>query len=181
METIEHELDGLKLVRPQLFKDDRGWFFEPYNEARYCQAGIVDRFVQDNLSCSTGGTLRGLHYQRSPGQAKLVSVVSGRILDVVVDIRPESKSFGRWVSVELDAETHTQIYVPVGFAHGFCVISDRAEVLYKVSSPYNAAEECTISWNDPEIGIAWPIASPVLSTRDQRGESFATYRRRVGR
>jgi dTDP-4-dehydrorhamnose 3,5-epimerase len=162
-----------------VFRDTRGWFFEPYNEARYQSVGVSERFVQDNHSRSTKGTLRGLHYQGKPGQAKLVRVAVGRILDVVVDIRPESKTFGKWVGVELGSEHHEQLYVPVGFAHGFCVLSEEAEVLYKVSSPYDASEERTLAWNDPDIGVRWPVESPVLSARDLSGESFSAYRSRV--
>jgi dTDP-4-dehydrorhamnose 3,5-epimerase len=179
VETIELELSGLRLIRPRVFRDDRGWFFEPYNQARYQQAGVTARFVQDNHSCSTAGTVRGLHYQRVPGQAKLVHVVRGRILDIVVDIRPASATFGKWTSVELSAENHEQLYVPIGFAHGFCVLSVEAEVLYKVSSPYEAAEERTLAWDDPDIGVNWPVVAPVLSARDRAGESFAAYRQRA--
>lgn len=181
MEVTKLELSGPLLLQPRVFRDDRGWFFEPYNEARYRAAGITERFVQDNHSHSTRGTVRGLHYQGSPGQSKLLTVAVGRILDVAVDIRIDSPSFGRWVAVELDAERHNQLYVPIGFAHGFCVMSDVAEVMYKVSALYDAAEERTIAWNDPDIGVKWPLQDPVLSARDQAAESLASYRKRMAR
>jgi len=179
VEVTQLDLQGLVLIRPRVFNDTRGWFLESYNAARYAEAGVVDRFVQDNHSRSAQGTLRGLHYQEHPGQSKLVSVAVGRILDVAVDIRPASPTFGKWTSVELDADTHAQLYIPIGFAHGFCVLSDVAEVMYKVSSLFDAGQERTLSWDDPEIGVVWPVESPVLSARDCQGESFAAYRQRV--
>lgn len=179
MEVRELKLGGLRVVYPDVFADDRGFFLEPYNAARYRTIGIVEQFVQDNHSRSTKGTLRGLHYQGKPGQAKLVSVVVGTILDVAVDIRVDSPTFGQWEAVELTAERHEQLYVPVGFAHGFCVTSDVAEVMYKVSSLYDANEERTIAWNDPDIGVRWSVLEPLLSKRDKAGESFADYRKRL--
>jgi dTDP-4-dehydrorhamnose 3,5-epimerase len=181
MELIDLPLTGAKLIRPRVFRDARGFFFESYSQQRYQAAGISETWVQDNHSSSTRGTLRGLHYQSSPGQAKLVRVSSGRIFDVIVDIRPESPSFGRWHGEEIDANAHEQMYVPVGFAHGFCVLSDIAEVQYKVSSPYDGATECAFRWNDPELGVAWPLNDPILSERDQTSESFATFRSRLER
>jgi dTDP-4-dehydrorhamnose 3,5-epimerase len=179
LETIALELSGLLLIRPKVFRDERGWFLETFEEARYREIGVSERFVQDNHSRSTKGTLRGLHYQGIPGQAKLVRASVGRILDVAVDIRPDSPTFGKWVGVELSAENHEQLFVPIGFAHGFCVLSDVAEVQYKVSAPYDAKEERTIAWNDPDIGVLWPVESPVLSARDCAGESLAAYLKRV--
>lgn len=181
MEIIELPLNGAKLIRPRLFRDARGFFFESYNQARYAAAGIHESWVQDNHSSSTKGTLRGLHYQSTPGQAKLVRVTRGRVFDVIVDIRPGSSTFGRWHGEEIDAEEHAQLYVPVGFAHGFAVLSDVAEVQYKVSAPYDAATECALRWNDPDLGVAWPLREPTLSPRDQSSESFADFRARVGR
>lgn len=180
MEIIDLPLSGAKLIRPKIFRDARGFFFESYSEGRYREAGMPETWVQDNHSASTRGTLRGLHYQSTPGQAKLVRVTRGRVFDVLVDIRPHSASFGRWHGLELDAEAHSQVYIPVGFAHGFCVLSELAEVQYKVSSPYDGASECSIRWNDPELGVAWPITEPVLSTRDQTSESFAALKARLG-
>lgn len=180
MQVIDLELNGLKLIRPQVFGDERGFFLESYSAPRYQAAGIDVTFVQDNHSLSVKGTLRGLHYQSSPGQAKLMRVSRGRIWDVAVDIRPDSKTFGRWQALELDDQKHEQLFIPVGFAHGFCVLSDVAEVQYKVSTPYDAKTECALSYADPELDVAWPVTSPVLSGRDLQAESFASYRARAG-
>ncbi|HEY8945913.1 MAG TPA: dTDP-4-dehydrorhamnose 3,5-epimerase, partial [Polyangiaceae bacterium] len=178
MEVVELSLPGLKLIKPRVFRDERGFFLETFRSERYRAAGISCDFVQDNHSRSVRGTLRGLHYQSSPGQAKLLRVVSGRIFDVAVDIRPESPTFGKWEGVYLDAEEHHQMFVPLGFAHGFCVVSESADVLYKVSSPYDGATECTLQWNDPIVGVRWPVDEPVLSPRDQSGEPFSELARR---
>ena len=180
MEIVELPLSGAKLIRPRIFRDSRGFFFESYSAGRYTQAGMSEVWVQDNHSSSVQGTLRGLHYQSTPGQAKLVRVTLGRIFDAIVDIRPESPTFGKWHGEEIDAEQHCQLYIPVGFAHGFCVLSDVAEVQYKVSTPYDGAHECAIRWNDADIGVAWPVAKPILSDRDQTSESFAAYKARQG-
>lgn len=181
MEVIDLELAGLKLIRPTIFGDDRGFFLETYNAARYAEAGIRETFVQDNHSRSIKGTLRGLHYQSHPGQAKLVRVTLGRIWDVAVDIRPHSKSFGEWHGVYLDADKREQIFIPIGFAHGFCVLSDVAEVQYKCSALYDAKTESSIFYADPELGVRWPVEQPLLSARDQQAESFANFRARVGK
>lgn len=175
MKVTELPLAGLKLVEPALFRDQRGFFLESYRVDRYREHGIECDFVQDNHSRSSHGTVRGLHFQSSPGQAKLLRVTSGRIFDVAVDIRPDSPTFGKWYGVYLDGETHAQLFVPVGFAHGFCVVSETADVLYKVSSPYNAQTECSIKWNDPEIGVEWPVTRPLVSARDENAQSFADY------
>ncbi|MGA2447666.1 MAG: dTDP-4-dehydrorhamnose 3,5-epimerase [Polyangiaceae bacterium] len=179
METERLSLSGLLLVKPRVYRDPRGMFVETYQAERYRGAGIDCSFVQDNYSRSSEGTLRGLHYQSSPGQAKLVCVSEGSIFDVVVDIRPESPTFGRWDAVVLDGEKHWQLFVPVGFAHGFCVLSATAAVMYKVSSPYNAATECAIAYDDPTLGVKWPTADPVLSDRDRTAESFSEYAKRA--
>jgi len=180
METERLGLAGLLLIKPRVYRDDRGFFVETYQSDRYRSAGIDCVFVQDNHSRSSERTLRGLHYQSSPGQAKLVYVVEGSIFDVVVDIRPESPTFGRWEAVVLDSETHTQLFIPVGFAHGFCVLSAAADVVYKVSSLYDAATECAIAYDDPELGIQWPTTEPVVSPRDRSAESFSEFARRAG-
>ena len=181
MQTIDLELAGLKLLRPAIFGDERGFFQETYNATRYAEAGIVETFVQDNHSRSVKGTLRGLHYQSHPGQAKIVRVTLGRIWDVAVDIRPDSQTFGKWLGVELDAEKREQLFVPVGFAHGFCVLSDVAEVQYKCSALYDAKTECGFDYSDPELAVRWPVDQPLLSARDQKAESFASFRARVQR
>lgn len=178
MEIINLPLAGAKLIRPRIFRDSRGFFLESYSRERYVAGGMPETWVQDNHSRSRRGTLRGLHYQAKPGQAKLVRVTLGRIYDVLVDIRPHSPTFGQWHGVEIDAEEHSQVYIPIGFAHGFGVLSDVAEVQYKVSAPYDAAHECAIRWNDPEIGVQWPIEEPILSERDLSCESFASFKAR---
>jgi len=160
-------LSEVLVVEPSVFGDERGYFYESYNRRRYADQGIVDDFVQDNHSKSARGVLRGLHYQKAPGQAKLVRVAVGAVFDVAVDIRWGSPTFGQWVGVELSAENKRQLYVPVGFAHGFCVISDTAEFLYKVTSYYAPDLERGIAWDDPDIGITWPVGTPVLSGRDK--------------
>jgi dTDP-4-dehydrorhamnose 3,5-epimerase len=179
VQVTDLELEGLKLIHPAVFGDERGFFLETYNAVRYAEVGIVEIFQQDNHSRSIRGTLRGLHYQSQPGQAKLVRVTLGRIWDVALDIRPESKTFGQWHGLELDAEERAQLFVPVGFAHGFCVLSDFAEVQYKVSAPYDAKTECSIHYADPELAVRWPVKEPLLSARDQQAESFASFRARA--
>jgi dTDP-4-dehydrorhamnose 3,5-epimerase len=181
MEVINLTLPGLKLIKPRVFADNRGFFLESYQEARYREAGIDCPFVQDNHSRSGKDTLRGLHYQSQPGQAKLIRVAFGRIFDVAVDIRPDSPTFGKWEGVYLDGEQHHQLFIPVGFAHGFCVVSESADVLYKASNVYNPATECSLAWNDPSVGVAWPSTQPNLSARDQQAESFASLAKRLGR
>jgi dTDP-4-dehydrorhamnose 3,5-epimerase len=181
MEVVDLRLPGLELIRPRVLSDARGFFFESYRASRYADHGIHDVFVQDNHSHSVRDTLRGLHHQSTPGQAKLIRVARGRIFDVAVDIRPESATFGQWHGIELDAEHHEQLYLPVGFAHGFCVLSDSAEVLYKVSSVYDSATEMTLAYDDPELGIAWPVSAPLVSERDRAGESFRSLRQRLAR
>ena len=181
MQVVDGKLAGIKIIRPKVFGDDRGFFLESYNAAAYAAAGIDTVFVQDNHSRSVKGTLRGVHYQSKPGQAKLVRVILGRIWDVTVDIRPNSPTFGQWDAVELDDKSREQLFIPIGFAHGFCVLSEYAEVEYKVSAPYDPETECSISYADPELAIKWPVHHPLLSVRDQQAESFAAFRARVGR
>lgn len=168
MRVIETELPGVLIVEPVVHADGRGYFLESYSYRRYAEHGMDAVFVQDNHSRSTRGVLRGLHYQAPPGQVKLVRVVQGEIWDVAVDIRPGSPTFGRWVAVTLSAQNHRQLYVPVGYAHGFCVVSDVADVLYKVSSYYAPELERGIAWNDPDLAIPWPVEEPILSDRDRR-------------
>ena len=170
------ELPGVVIITPHVFKDSRGFFFESYNAEQFKAHGIDTVFVQDNHSQSTRGTFRGLHFQMPPmAQDKLVRCTRGAIWDVAVDIRVGSPTFGHWVGVELSADNFRQILVPTGFAHGFCVLSDEAEVLYKTSAVYSATHERGIAWDDPDIGIAWPIAEPLLSDHDRRAKSLAAY------
>ena len=172
MRVRETGLPGVLVVEPRVFRDPRGFFLESFHAARYAEAGIRGPFVQDNHSLSQKDTLRGLHFQWRKPQGKLVRVIEGEIYDVAVDIRPESKSFGRWVAVSLSAENHLQVYVPAGFAHGFCVVSDVAQVEYKCTEVYDPDGEGGIPWDDPDVGITWPTQRPVLSERDQRHKSF---------
>ena len=166
MEVIDQPLPGVKFLRPKTFFDDRGFFRETFRKPLYVQAGIECDFVQDNHSFSKQGTIRGMHFQRAPGQAKLVTVIQGKIYDVFVDIRPGSPNFGKWKGVFLDAALGDQLFVPVGYAHGFCVMSETAHVSYKVSAVYDPIEERGFRYDDPFVGIDWPIAEPVLSERD---------------
>ena len=169
MKISETPLPGVLLIEPKVFGDARGFFLETWNRERYLSAGFPEvTFVQDNFSHSRQGTLRGLHFQRQHPQGKLVYVVRGAIFDVVVDIRTGSGSFGRWYGVELSAENHRQIWIPPGFAHGFCVLSDEADFCYKCTDSYHPEDEGGIIWNDPDIGIAWPVIDPLLSEKDRR-------------
>ncbi len=172
MKIVALSLPEVLLITPRVFSDHRGFFFEGYREPLYQEEGISVLFVQDNISFSRFGTIRGLHYQDSPGQAKLVSCIQGKIWDVAVDIRLDSPTFGKWVGVELDDKTHQQLYIPVGFAHGYCVLSETARVHYKVSSVYNPKTERSIRWNDPSLAISWPIQDPILSERDEISPFF---------
>lgn len=167
-------LDGPVLLEPLVHGDERGFFVETYRRDAHARLGVSVEFVQDNHSRSARGTLRGLHFQRRPGQAKLVRAARGRIWDVVVDIRHDSSTFGEWEAFELDDVTHRQLFVPTGFAHGFCVLTEVADVVYKVSAPYDPAEERGIAWDDPRLAIPWPVASPTLSTRDRSNPTLDT-------
>jgi len=162
----ELAIPGVLLIEPKLFRDPRGFFLETYHRQKYLEAGIDGAFVQDNCSHSVRGVLRGLHYQLRHAQAKLVHVVLGTIFDVVVDIRKGSPTFGKWVSCTLSDQNRHQLYVPKGFAHGFCVMSDEADVVYKCSDNYDPSDERGVLWCDPGIGIKWPVPHPVLSPKD---------------
>ena len=167
MNTIATALEGLLILQPKVFADERGFFLETYHSLRYRDAGIETSFVQDNLSFSKKNVLRGLHFQKSQPQAKLVQVISGEIFDVAVDIRPGSATFGKWAGVVLSEGNKRQLLVPEGFAHGFCVLSKAAHVAYKCSVFYNPADEGGIRWSDPDIGIDWPVSNPILSDKDR--------------
>ena len=166
MNVIACELPGPVIVEPKVFGDTRGFFFELWNRPRFAEHGLALDFVQDNLSFSCRGTLRGLHFQNPSPQGKLVSVLQGEVFDVVVDIRRPSPTFGRWFGVLLSGDNKRQFYVPPGFAHGFAVTSEAALFHYKVTAPYAPKDEVTIRWDDPELGIRWPVQNPVLSGRD---------------
>ncbi len=167
MKFIETTLRGIVLIEPDVFNDPRGYFLETYHAEKYADAGIVGPFVQDNFSHSVRGTLRGLHYQFRRAQGKLVMALDGLVFDVAVDIRRGSPTFGQWVGVELSGENKRQLYIPPGFAHGFCVLSDTADVLYKCTDVYSPANERGIIWNDPTLAIAWPITEPLVSQKDR--------------
>ena len=166
MKVTEAQIPGMLIFQPKLFSDERGFFLETWSQERYHQAGIQLSFVQDNISFSQKGTLRGLHYQHPQGQGKLVGVLSGEVMDVAVDIRVNSPTFGQSVSLILSESNHKQMYIPPGFAHGFCVISQTALFGYKCTDYYNPSAEGGINWNDPDLGIDWPIESPLVSAKD---------------
>ena len=167
MKVNKTELPGVLLIEPSVFHDPRGFFLELWQQQRYQEAGLPSGFVQDNLSHSIRGTLRGLHFQHPHGQGKLVYVLQGEIFDVAVDIRLGSPTFGRWLGVVLTDQAGHQVYVPEGFAHGFCVLSESALVGYKCTNFYNAQTEGGVLWNDPALAIAWPTTTPLLSHKDQ--------------
>lgn len=173
MNFLATELPGVVLIEPDVHRDDRGFFFESYHADKYREGGIDTAFVQDNHSRSGRGTLRGLHMQLAHPQAKLVRVVAGEVFDVAVDVRRGSPTFARFVGVRLSADDHRQLYVPAGFAHGFVVVSEVAEFEYKCSDFYDPASELGIAWNDPEIGIPWPIDDPTLSAKDAAAPRLA--------
>ncbi len=170
MEVTDLALAGLKLIQPKVYSDARGYFLETHHLRQYTAQGLEEKFVQDNLSFSHKGVLRGLHYQYPKWQGKLVSVIAGEIFDVAVDVRRDSPTFGQWFGAVLSERNHLQMYLPPGFAHGFCVLSDAAYVSYKCTDFYQPDQEYTILWNDPDIGIDWPLPEPLLSDKDARGK-----------
>jgi dTDP-4-dehydrorhamnose 3,5-epimerase len=159
-------IDGLLLIEPRRFGDERGFFLESFQAARYREAGILDEFVQDNHSRSIRGVLRGMHFTVARPQAQIVTVMRGAIYDAVVDLRPGSASFGRWFGAELSEDGPRQVYMAPGFAHGFCVLSEFADLHYKVSEVYDHADEGGLLWSDPDVGIRWPVDTPAVSARD---------------
>ena len=161
------QIPDVILIEPKTFSDNRGFFFESYKESDFVSNGINKKFIQDNFSHSIHGVIRGLHYQKIPkAQAKLVTVLDGKIFDVAVDIRKNSPTYGKWIGEILSAEDHKLIYIPEGFAHGFCVLSQEADVSYKVNNEYSPEHEKGIIWNDPEVNISWPIHNPIVSQKD---------------
>lgn len=174
MRVTPTALADVLMVQPAVHTDARGYFLETFHAERYAQAGITGPFVQDNLSYSRRGVLRGLHYQWPNPQGKLVYVVQGEIFDVAVDIRRQSPTFGRWVGVSLSADNHCQLWIPPGFAHGFCVTSDTALVAYKCTALYVPNCDRAIRWDDPDIGIKWPVVAPELSAKDAAAGPLAT-------
>jgi dTDP-4-dehydrorhamnose 3,5-epimerase len=164
---LDTGLEGLVLIEPEVHGDERGFLVETFRDDEWRKHGVDAGFVQENHSHSARGILRGLHFQTSPGQAKLVRCPRGRIWDVAVDLRRDSPTYRRWEGYDLDDERHRQLFVPVGFAHGFCVLSEEADVAYKLSSYYDPATEAAIAWDDPDIGVEWPLSDPQLSERDR--------------
>ncbi|MDQ3265762.1 MAG: dTDP-4-dehydrorhamnose 3,5-epimerase [Myxococcota bacterium] len=166
MQVTPTDIPGVLILTPRVFGDSRGFFLETFQASRYAELGIRGPFIQDNLSRSVKGTLRGLHFQQPRPQGKLAMVLRGSVFDVVVDVRRGSPTFGRWVGVELTSENHRQLWVPPGLAHGFCVTSDSADFFYKCTELYAPDCERVLAWNDPQLGIDWPVAAPLLSARD---------------
>ncbi len=172
MRVEETGFKGLLLIEPQCYRDDRGFFLESFQRERYRAAGITDAFVQDNHSRSVKGVLRGLHFQVKRPQAQIVTVIRGRIFDVAVDLRSHSPTFGRWYGIELSDEGLRQLYMAAGFGHGFCVLSEYADLYYKVSRVYDRDDEGGIVWNDKDVEVRWPIENPIVSERDSAYPHF---------
>lgn len=173
MRVIETDLPGCVVIEPRVFGDDRGFFYESWNKARFAEAGLQLDFVQSNVSSSERGVLRGLHYQWPNPQGKLVSVLAGEVYDVAVDIRHGSPTFGRWTAVMLTAVNKRHFWIPEGFAHGFAVVSERAVFTYQCTAAYDAAADAGVRWNDATFGIDWPIAEPLLSDKDAKAPFLA--------
>lgn len=173
MKVTEMNLPGILLIEPEVYEDSRGFFLETWNQKRFLDRGLPNEFVQDNVSFSRKGVLRGLHFQNPNPQGKLVSVLFGEVFDVVVDLRVDSPCFGKWLGTKLSSENREQMFIPPGFAHGFVVTSDKALFFYKCTEYYDSKTEMTLLWNDPDIGIAWPTSNPVLSRKDQNGLKFS--------
>ncbi|MEX2142604.1 MAG: dTDP-4-dehydrorhamnose 3,5-epimerase [Pirellulales bacterium] len=163
------EFPGLTVIEPRVFEDLRGFFMETYHRERFAMSGLPTSFAQDNHSLSRRNVIRGLHYQIERPQGKLVRAIRGTVFDVAVDLRRSSPTFSRWFAVELSESNRKQVYIPPGFAHGFCALSDVAEVIYRCTEVYHPAGERTIVWNDPQLAIRWPVAEPILAEKDQRG------------
>jgi dTDP-4-dehydrorhamnose 3,5-epimerase len=180
MRFLETDLPGVLLIEPDVFRDPRGFFLETFHERKYREGGIPYSFVQDNQSRSARGTLRGLHAQLRRPQGKLIRAFGGEIFDVAVDIRPRSPTFGRWTGATLSADNFRQMFIPPGFAHGFCVLSELADVFYKCTDFYDRSDEIGFRWNDPAVGIVWPIKDPLLSDKDAALPTLSELRTRLG-
>lgn len=171
MEVIKTNIDGLLIIKPDVFGDDRGYFFETYSKRKYAEYGIEEDFVQDNISKSLKGTIRGLHYQvGDKAQGKLCHVIKGKVLDVAVDIRFDSPTFGQYFSIELTGEDKTQMWIPPGFAHGFSVLSDEVLFVYKCTNYYSKSDERAILYNDPQLNIDWKVENPIVSEKDLKAK-----------
>jgi dTDP-4-dehydrorhamnose 3,5-epimerase len=176
MEFVETKLKGVVVIKPKVFEDPRGYFYESYNQSTFKQAGLDLNFVQDNQSLSQKGVLRGLHLQNNPwAQGKLVRVISGAVFDVAVDIRKSSPTYGQWFGVELSGKNKWMMYIPEGFAHGFLTLEDNTVFSYKCTNFYNKASEDCLLWNDPDIGIDWNVTSPLLSEKDLQGKPLREF------
>lgn len=176
MEIITQALNGVLLLKPRIFADDRGYFYESYNKETFFELGITSEFIQDNQSKSAKGTLRGLHFQNPPyAQGKLVRVLSGSVLDVAVDIRSSSPTYGRHFMAELSAENHYQMWIPPGFAHGFLALEEGTVFAYKCTNVYNKASEGCLRWNDPDLNISWGISKPLISGKDNEAPLFKEF------
>ena len=169
LQIRETDLAGVLVIEPRLFQDERGWFMETFHERLFAERGLPTSFAQDNHSSSRRGVVRGLHYQLEPPQGKFVRCIRGAIFDAAVDIRRNSPSFGRWTGLELSAENKLALWIPEGFAHGFAALTDDAEVVYKCTTLWSPKSDRTILWNDPAIGIEWPVADPIVSAKDAAG------------
>ena len=169
MKITRCDIAGLLIIEPKVFGDARGYFLEAWHELRYREAGLDLHFVQDNLSSSRRGTIRGLHFQNPKAQGKLVWVIEGEVFDVAVDLRRSSPTFGRWHGLSLSGQNRLQFYIPPGFAHGFAVLSETAVFAYKCTAYYSPKDELTLSWDDPDVAVKWPFANPVLSEKDKKG------------
>jgi dTDP-4-dehydrorhamnose 3,5-epimerase len=177
MKVVDASLPGVKVIHPSRFEDARGWFEEIWNAERYRQAGLEARFVQGNVSYSTLGVLRGLHFQWPRAQGKLITVLSGAIFDAVVDVRPTSSTFGNWYGIELSAENRLQLWVPEGYAHGFLALADRVLVHYHCTAAYDAASDRALAWDDPDVGIAWPSPPVLVSDKDRAAPRLRDHER----
>jgi dTDP-4-dehydrorhamnose 3,5-epimerase len=175
MRFMQSDLPGVIIVEPDVHRDNRGFFLESYHAEKYRACGIPGTFVQDNHSCSVRNTVRGLHLQRRNPQGKLIRVIHGEVWDVAVDLRPGSSYWGKWTAVVLSADNFRQLYIPPGFAHGFCVLSDIAHLEYKCSELYDPSDEVGVAHDDPQLAIAWPVAEPLLSERDKRNPTLAAF------
>ena len=173
MKVITTSIEGILIIEPKTFKDNRGFFMETYNQKRYNASGINTTFVQDNLSYSLKNTLRGLHFQIKHPQAKLIQVISGEIFDVAVDLRSDSATFGKWTGIHLSDENKRQMFIPEGFAHGFCVLSEFALFYYKCSDFYAPEDEGGIIWSAPDIGVEWPVENPIISEKDNQFQKLS--------
>lgn len=176
MQIVPTKLPGVVVIAPKVFGDARGFFVETWQQQRYQVAGIAEAFVQDNLSRSSRGVVRGLHFQNPNGQGKLVSVLIGEVFDVAVDVRRGSPTFGQWVGEYLSGENHKQLYVPPGFAHGFAVTSETALFSYKCTDYYNKSAEFTVAWNDADLAIPWPVSDAIISEKDRVGRALRDFR-----